>query len=216
MRPSQSLLLTSLPITGAYTTFQPECTAPNVTTNFVHAPDPRGTLDILWSCLFAIFACTWTIQHLNVPEQREGRDPGWRGDVKWKLKQFGSKFKWMLITVFAPEWLFGLALDHYIGARKSCKELQKLAALDGMPWSVTHSFFANMGGFVLRGNTEKVETSRFEATAGESTGEGAKHGQTSSSIGSERSARSSLCLIHLLADDIIKLENLGGFPNYHI
>lgn len=34
------------------------------------SPDSRGTLDILWSSLFTIIACTWTIQHLNIPEQR--------------------------------------------------------------------------------------------------------------------------------------------------
>jgi hypothetical protein len=54
----------------AYTRFDTTCTVPSVSANFVSSPDTRGTLDILWSCLFTIIACTWTIQHLNIPEQR--------------------------------------------------------------------------------------------------------------------------------------------------
>lgn len=47
-------------------------------------PDMSSTqtvFDILWLCLFTIFACTWTMQHLNVPEQREGRNAGWKGNI---------------------------------------------------------------------------------------------------------------------------------------
>jgi hypothetical protein len=54
----------------AYTRFDTTCTLPTVLVNFVSSPDSRGTLDILCSCLFTIIACTWTIQHLNIPEQR--------------------------------------------------------------------------------------------------------------------------------------------------
>jgi hypothetical protein len=55
----------------AYTRFDTTCTLPTGLVNFVSSPDSRGTLDILWSCLFTIVACTWTIQHLNIPEQRD-------------------------------------------------------------------------------------------------------------------------------------------------
>jgi hypothetical protein len=55
----------------AYTLFDTTCTIPKVQTNFVSSPNTRGTLDILWSCVFTIIACTWTIQHLNIPEQRD-------------------------------------------------------------------------------------------------------------------------------------------------
>jgi hypothetical protein len=37
--------------------------------------------------LFTGIACTLTVQHLNIPEQPEGCDPGWRGDLKWTLKK---------------------------------------------------------------------------------------------------------------------------------
>src|ERR1700735_4825876 len=86
----------------AYTKFDPMCSVPAEHVNFVSSPNSRGTLDILWSSLFMIIACTWTIQHLNVPEQRNGRDPGWVGDLKWKLKGFLQSAKWMVITMLAP------------------------------------------------------------------------------------------------------------------
>jgi hypothetical protein len=50
--------------------FQPNCSTIPAGTNFVYSPDIRGTQNILWSCIFTIIACTWTIQHLNVPRQR--------------------------------------------------------------------------------------------------------------------------------------------------
>jgi hypothetical protein len=76
-----SLLLFAVVAQG-YETFHIQCTSPSTTVNFVSSADKRGTRDILFSCLFTIIACTWTVQHLNVPEQREGRDPGWLGDIK--------------------------------------------------------------------------------------------------------------------------------------
>lgn len=134
----------------AFTKFETECTRPNDTVNFVSSSPTRGTLDILWSSLFTIIACTWTVLHLNVPEQRDDRDPGFRGDIKWALKGAWTKAKWMIWTVLAPE----LIISKNMGDLKSVKELQEpfeaLAKQDGVPWSKTHSYFANMGGFVIR------------------------------------------------------------------
>src|SRR5580704_12200330 len=93
----------------AYTKFDPTCSLPDKTVNFVSSADSRGTLDILWSSLFTIIACTWTIQHLNVPEQRNGRNPGWVGSLKWRLSRFLQSTKWMIITMIAPELIMALA-----------------------------------------------------------------------------------------------------------
>lgn len=108
----------------------------------------RGTLDILWSCLFTIFACTWTIQHLNVPEQRHGRDKSKLGCIKWLLKGPLNSTKWMLITAFAPELILGKAWSDLSAARKNKRRMQEWAEKDGVEWELSHSFFANMGGFV--------------------------------------------------------------------
>ena len=34
-------------------------------------PNNRGTLDILWSCLFTVFLCTWVMLFLNLPRLQE-------------------------------------------------------------------------------------------------------------------------------------------------
>jgi hypothetical protein len=166
-----SKLILLLPLTfavRAYTEFDTTCTTPNVTTNFVSSPDSRGTLDILWSCLFTIIACTWTIQHLNVPEGRNGRDPGWIGDIKWGLKRTWTSAKWMIVTMLAPELVLSKACLDLAEAQSDLKTLQKLAGEDGTEWTVTHSLFANMGGFVIRGDTGQ-ELQALDKTNNEST-----------------------------------------------
>jgi hypothetical protein len=147
----RSLALLQLAVLShAFTTFDTICSAPSTTVNYVSSADTRGTVDILWSCLFTIIACTWTVQHLNIPEQREGRDPGWLGDIKWGLKRGFTSTKWMLATVIAPEVLLGKYLGELADAGLDLEKLRKFAAEDGVPWTLSHCFFANMGGFVLR------------------------------------------------------------------
>jgi hypothetical protein len=109
---------------------------------------------VKWSCLFTIIACTWTIQHLNVPEQREGRNPGWLSDIKWQLKHIWRTTKWMLATMVAPEILLGKAWCDLDCARSELDRMKEFAAEDGVPWTLTHSLFANMGGFAIRNDTE--------------------------------------------------------------
>lgn len=55
--------------------------------HYVTSASRRGTLDILWSSLFTVISCTWTVQHLNIPVQHDGRDPGILGDIKYPRKQ---------------------------------------------------------------------------------------------------------------------------------
>jgi hypothetical protein len=134
----------------AYTVFETTCKTPTTNVNFVSSPDSRGTLDILWSSLFTIFACTWTVQHLNVPEQREGRDRGWKGDLKWMLKGVYTSVKWMLLTMVAPELVIGKACADLVQAKEDFQELLKFAEDDHVPWTLAHTYYANMGGFVVR------------------------------------------------------------------
>lgn len=137
------ILLCLANLTQGYTTFDTECSTPKVTTSFISSPNSRGTLDILWSCLITIIACTWSIQHLNIPKQREGRDPGKRGDVKWMLKGTWRTTKWMILTIIAPEVILGKAWTDLHDAKKDLKELQAWAEEDGVPWTMTHSLLAN-------------------------------------------------------------------------
>jgi hypothetical protein len=134
-----------------YSEFRTECTTPTSQTSYVSAPNARGTLNILWSCFFTIIACTWTIQHLNVPEQpneQRSRDQRWY--ETWRsLKSLWRSIKWMLITIVAPEYIFGKALADLYAAIESKRRMQIFAKEDGVEWGLTHAFFANMGGFVL-------------------------------------------------------------------
>ncbi|KAH8795641.1 hypothetical protein BGZ57DRAFT_866373 [Hyaloscypha finlandica] len=137
----------------------------------------RTVFDILWSCLFVIFTCTWTVQHLNVPEQREGNDPGWRGDIKWDWKSVWESAKWMCITILAPEALVTLNLGQLIQAWQSMAQLKQFAEWDNVPWTLTHSLFANMGGFVIRENAPERPIDYLRSKAGSEVKEGLKPGE---------------------------------------
>lgn len=58
-------------------------------------PDYRGTLSLVWTCLSTIFACTWTVLHLNLPS---------RFDTT-RQKVF-RKIKWMAVNILFPEFIF--------------------------------------------------------------------------------------------------------------
>jgi hypothetical protein len=134
----------------AFTTFETNCTKPQETVNYVLGANIRSTFDILWTCLLTIIACTWSVQHLNIPEQREGRDPGFLGNIQWALKRSWTNTKWMLITVVAPEYLLIKNLGDLSLAKYTSPRLEELAVEDGVPWSLAHTLFADMGGFVIR------------------------------------------------------------------
>ncbi|KAJ0107504.1 hypothetical protein J7T55_007693 [Diaporthe amygdali] len=62
-------------------------------------PGTRGTLTLVWSCVITIFACTWTVLHLNVPGRKEAS--------LWKTLR---KVKWMAINILFPEFIFAKAV----------------------------------------------------------------------------------------------------------
>ena len=56
----------------------------------------------------------------------------------------------MLLTLVAPEILIGLALSQFVAARHGQDTMQEFACEDGVGWTLEHSHFADMGGFVIR------------------------------------------------------------------
>jgi hypothetical protein len=52
----------------------------------------------------------------------------------------------MLFALIMPEILVGKALQDFLRARRFSREMRKFA--DGASWTITHSFYADMGGFV--------------------------------------------------------------------
>jgi hypothetical protein len=59
----------------------------------------------------------------------------------------------MIVTMLAPELVLSKACEDFVVARSDLKVLQDLSTLDDVEWTLTHSLFADMGGFVIRGNT---------------------------------------------------------------
>lgn len=60
------------------------------------------------------------------------------------------KVKWMIFTLVVPEALLTKAITDLYSCLLHSPILQELADEDGVPWSKTHTFLADMGGFALR------------------------------------------------------------------
>ncbi|KAL7921859.1 hypothetical protein ACQKWADRAFT_327421 [Trichoderma austrokoningii] len=134
----------------------------------------RSTWNIISTCLSTIIACTWSIQHLNIPAT---------DDSQWARNK--RMMKWMMITVLFPElvlihsmfefhmawkalrlmskeqksvewplWFRNPPLSWLPYCRRYLKDgdLENLYAQDDskkIKWTLTHCYFANMGGFVF-------------------------------------------------------------------
>jgi hypothetical protein len=119
-------------------------------TGWVSSSNRRGTIDILWSCIFTVFLCTWSALHLNLPAPNERF-------LKYALR----KARWMLQTVAGPEFVVWLALGQRYEAQYSVRkfrelEASRLEACSGegarseSKWTLRHGFYANMGGIVIQ------------------------------------------------------------------
>ena len=140
--------------------FQPQCTIPEEGPAFIQQPNVRSTMDIVWSSVFIIFLCTWSILHLNVPPQIRPLPPAknfWETCRRSYFEgwyRFRRKSVWMVLTMLAPEYIFSQALRTNWCARKVSKLITDF--LDGkkedeeVRWTMTHSYYANMGGFVVK------------------------------------------------------------------
>lgn len=92
-----------------------------------------------------------------MPEQHEvlvGRKANFLKAVKDCL----SDAKWMIFAIFAPELIIAAATHDFVSARNTHQRLLSIAnSKDKVTWTITHTYFANMGGFVLRGITQQGE-----------------------------------------------------------
>ena len=107
---------------------------------FVTADCGRGTIDILWSCLTAIFLSIWTVIHLPVPCFDIERPD------KFRKKVVRSRVGASLVALLGPEFMLFMALVETAGAYTAKRKLQKLS----IDVNLTHGFFLAMGGFCLR------------------------------------------------------------------
>ncbi len=62
-------------------------------------PSGRGTASLVYSCASTIFACTWTVMHLNMPGPEEGG-----------MTRLVRQAKWLVINILFPEFVFSKAV----------------------------------------------------------------------------------------------------------
>ncbi|KAF9466986.1 hypothetical protein BDZ94DRAFT_1305846 [Collybia nuda] len=106
--------------------------------NEIFYQDPghyRSIWDIIWSCLVTIGSCTWLALHLNIRKQGKG--------TLWKLGRHVVAF---FVALIAPEVIIEIAWCQWIIAKKIANDYKD------HNWTVTHGFFANMGGFAVQGD----------------------------------------------------------------
>ena len=81
---------------------------------WVSAPDVRGTLSIVWSCVVTIVACVYTALHLNIPKK----------NGVWTVLL--HKIKWVAIALVAPELLLYIASSQFFEACSLQKRMKGL------------------------------------------------------------------------------------------
>ncbi|RYP40329.1 hypothetical protein DL767_001786 [Monosporascus sp. MG133] len=140
--------------------YKPQCSLPANIHGYVSSPETRGTLDIVWACVATLLLCTWTVLHLNVPIEVSSK--GTAQIFCYQVYLVARKLQWMLITLIAPEVILGMALMDLFSARCTTREMLEYAREDGVPWTLTHSFLANMGGYAIEFGDEEApaETKR--------------------------------------------------------
>jgi len=82
------------------------------------SPDGRGTIDILWTNILALFVCVWTVLHHNVQA---------KGDSEWTV--ILRKSRWAALAVCAPEVLTLFAIMQWNAANLSVAEMHRLGYL---------------------------------------------------------------------------------------
>ncbi|QKX56049.1 uncharacterized protein TRUGW13939_03149 [Talaromyces rugulosus] len=89
-------------------------TTPDAKKGWQSGDNDRSSFDILWGCFSTIFACTWSVLHLNVSNPRESES-----------RIFWRQVKWFILTIFIPEYLVAVAADQFWEARICVKSFEK-------------------------------------------------------------------------------------------
>ncbi|KFG86909.1 hypothetical protein MANI_030314 [Metarhizium anisopliae] len=117
----------------------------NTTVGWVGSSDHRGTLDILYSSGATILLCVWISTYPNIPAPRDRL-----------YHRLIDKFNLAMIGFLGPDLLFALALGQWSSARRSVEEFRRVVPNDkDRSWSITHGFYADMGGFRIVSNREE-------------------------------------------------------------
>ncbi|TFK33848.1 hypothetical protein BDQ12DRAFT_727377 [Crucibulum laeve] len=107
----------------------------------------RTTLDIIWSCLTTIFACSWIAVHSNIPSPED----------KWGIV-LARRLKLMFWAIIAPEMILAWSIRQWLGARYIAREYRDAP----FRWTVVHGHFIQMGGFMLYQEDTPLRTLSIE------------------------------------------------------
>ncbi|KAH7386956.1 hypothetical protein DE146DRAFT_188180 [Phaeosphaeria sp. MPI-PUGE-AT-0046c] len=103
----------------------------STTVGWMPEPQGRGTIGLVWSCLATIFICIWSALHLHLPSRGDGA-----------LARAFEQAGYVILGLFAPEWLTYLALndlERAMNLRRRCPT-----------WSLKRCFFFFMGGMMIQ------------------------------------------------------------------
>lgn len=110
------------------------------TAGWTSAPNQRGTIDIIWTSLATMFLCSWSVLCLNIPSPDDSF-----------FRIIHRRFWLTALCFLGPEFTLQIAIGQYSSARQS---VQDFAAAGHKDWTMTHAFYADMGGFTLRTSDE--------------------------------------------------------------
>ena len=82
-----------------------------------------------------MFLCSWSVLCMNVPGPDDSR-----------FQVFKRKLYMTALAFLGPEFIFQIALGQFVSARHSIKDFH---ASGYKQWTMTHAFYADMGGFIL-------------------------------------------------------------------
>ncbi|KAH8895895.1 hypothetical protein GQ53DRAFT_804068 [Thozetella sp. PMI_491] len=134
----------------------PNSTAPGTErVGWVSPPDTgRSTWGIITSCFTVFLLCSWKCTHLNLPSAAERRGEWHRWHRIPYLPKLPTCRKWvrkvcfMALSVVAPEIIVGMAGAQCCRAYIDLREIEEEAEIS--EFTMSHAFFARMGGVIVR------------------------------------------------------------------
>lgn len=128
-----------------------QITDPTQSVGWVGNPRFRGTLELVWTCVFTLFTCLWASLHLNIPAPEDT-----------ELTKFRRKLKWTFIAASFPELVVGIAFVDWWEARHDAAIMKKN---DLANWDSSLCAFVRMGGIWLRGKSDCDHDNTSDETA---------------------------------------------------
>lgn len=105
-------------------------------------PTGRGTFGLLCTCVFTIVLSLWTAYHPDIePLRHRNRACGW--------SMFARVTRSCVFTL-CPGWMVAEAAKQHVHATRLTTTLNNLGYDE---WSITHSFYAFMNGFIAQDET---------------------------------------------------------------